>query len=102
MTFSPRRRLEVSANYFTLERDGVDGKSIYVYGEGWDFGEVAGNARFVQARQLATFGKVGTGVDRPAFSPPDVAARRSTPPRSGPRRSTRRSSASATTSCSCA
>lgn len=27
-------------------------------------------------RQLATFGKVGTGVDRPAFSPPDVAARR--------------------------
>lgn len=27
-------------------------------------------------RQLATFGKVGTGVDRPAFSPADVAARR--------------------------
>jgi len=27
-------------------------------------------------RQLATFGKLGTGVDRPAFSPHDVAARR--------------------------
>src|SRR5688572_21668251 len=27
-------------------------------------------------RQLATFGKVGTGVDRPAFSDPDIAARR--------------------------
>ena len=23
----------------TLENDGVDGASIYVYGEGWDFGE---------------------------------------------------------------
>jgi N-carbamoyl-L-amino-acid hydrolase len=27
-------------------------------------------------RQLATFGKVGTGVDRPAFSDADIAARR--------------------------
>jgi N-carbamoyl-L-amino-acid hydrolase len=27
-------------------------------------------------RQLATFGKVGTGVDRPAFSEADIAARR--------------------------
>ena len=35
----------------TLEADGVDGKGIYLYGEGWDFGEVAGNARFTQATQ---------------------------------------------------
>jgi N-carbamoyl-L-amino-acid hydrolase len=27
-------------------------------------------------RELATFGKVGSGVDRPAFSDADVAARR--------------------------
>ena len=24
----------------TLERDGVDGSLLYLYGEGWDFGEV--------------------------------------------------------------
>ena len=35
----------------TLERDGVDGAAITLYGEGWSFGEVAGNARFVQASQ---------------------------------------------------
>ncbi|MCL6422227.1 pullulanase-type alpha-1,6-glucosidase [Brachybacterium sp. JHP9] len=35
----------------TLEKDGVDGKSMYLYGEGWDFGEVAGDARFEQATQ---------------------------------------------------
>src|SRR5690606_28899799 len=35
----------------TLSRDGVDGKSIYLYGEGWNFGEVANNARFEQATQ---------------------------------------------------
>src|SRR5699024_11972034 len=35
----------------TLAEDGVDGESIYLYGEGWDFGEVSGNARFTQAIQ---------------------------------------------------
>lgn len=35
----------------TLEADGIDGKAIYLYGEGWDFGEIAGNARFTQATQ---------------------------------------------------
>ncbi|MCA0253471.1 MAG: pullulanase-type alpha-1,6-glucosidase [Actinobacteria bacterium] len=35
----------------TLERDGVDGRSVTLYGEGWNFGEVAFNARFVQASQ---------------------------------------------------
>jgi pullulanase/glycogen debranching enzyme len=29
----------------TLEEDGVDGSKIYLYGEGWNFGEVADNAR---------------------------------------------------------
>ncbi|BBH63474.1 1,4-alpha-glucan branching enzyme [Actinoplanes sp. OR16] len=49
----------------TLARDGVDGKSIYVYGEGWNFGEVANNARFVQASQTELAGTgIGTFNDR--------------------------------------
>jgi pullulanase-type alpha-1,6-glucosidase len=43
----------------TLKRDGVDGKAVYLYGEGWNFGEVANNARFTQATQ----GQLGgTGI----------------------------------------
>ncbi|GAB4439803.1 MAG: pullulanase-type alpha-1,6-glucosidase [Chloroflexi bacterium OHK40] len=49
----------------TLEADGVDGKRIYVYGEGWDFGEVAGNARGENATQLNMAGTgIGTFSDR--------------------------------------
>lgn len=49
----------------TIQRDGVDGKNIYLYGEGWDFGEVAGNARFVQATQKNMAGTgIGTFNDR--------------------------------------
>ncbi|MGK5677676.1 pullulanase-type alpha-1,6-glucosidase [Actinoplanes sp. URMC 104] len=43
----------------TVARDGVDGKAINLYGEGWDFGEVAGGARFVQATQA---NMAGTGI----------------------------------------
>ncbi len=43
----------------TPGRDGVDGRSINLYGEGWDFGEVAGDARFVQATQA---NMAGTGI----------------------------------------
>jgi pullulanase-type alpha-1,6-glucosidase len=41
------------------EADGIDGPAIYVYGEGWNFGEVANNARGENAvqRNLA-----GTGI----------------------------------------
>ncbi|MEU4625574.1 pullulanase-type alpha-1,6-glucosidase [Actinoplanes sp. NPDC023801] len=49
----------------TVARDGVDGKNIYVYGEGWNFGEVANNARFVQASQTELGGTgIGTFNDR--------------------------------------
>ncbi len=49
----------------TLARDGVDGKRIYVYGEGWNFGEVANNARFYQASQGQLGGTgIGTFSDR--------------------------------------
>ncbi|MFJ3497264.1 pullulanase-type alpha-1,6-glucosidase [Streptomyces sp. NPDC086091] len=43
----------------TVARDGVDGKKIVLYGEGWNFGEVADDARFVQATQK---NMAGTGV----------------------------------------
>jgi pullulanase-type alpha-1,6-glucosidase len=45
----------------TLEKDGVDGKSIYIYGEGWNFGEVANNARGANATQL-NIGGTGIGA----------------------------------------
>ncbi len=49
----------------TLENDGVDGKAIYIYGEGWDFGEVAANARGINATQLNLGGTgIGTFNDR--------------------------------------
>ncbi len=49
----------------TLEEDGVDGSAIYVYGEGWNFGEVENDARGVNATQLnmADTG-IGTFSDR--------------------------------------
>ncbi|WP_046728277.1 pullulanase-type alpha-1,6-glucosidase [Streptomyces humi] len=43
----------------TLKKDGVDGKKIILYGEGWNFGEVADDARFVQATQG---NMAGTGI----------------------------------------
>ncbi|MET8446421.1 pullulanase-type alpha-1,6-glucosidase [Streptomyces sp. NPDC005209] len=43
----------------TVAKDGVDGKKIILYGEGWNFGEVANDARFVQATQQ---NMAGTGI----------------------------------------
>ncbi|MFK4227264.1 pullulanase-type alpha-1,6-glucosidase [Streptomyces sp. NPDC019890] len=43
----------------TPKRDGVDGKKIILYGEGWNFGEIADDARFVQATQK---NMAGTGI----------------------------------------
>ncbi|MEU8590698.1 pullulanase-type alpha-1,6-glucosidase [Streptomyces sp. NPDC048664] len=43
----------------TPKKDGVDGKKIILYGEGWNFGEVADGARFTQATQA---NMAGTGV----------------------------------------
>ena len=58
-------RLRAALDALTPRRDGVDGRRIYVYGEGWNFGEVADNARFVQASQLNMAGTgIGTFSDR--------------------------------------
>ena len=52
-------RVRAALDELTMADDGVDGHSIYLYGEGWNFGEVAGNALFVQATQ----GQLdGTGI----------------------------------------
>ncbi|UUZ57898.1 hypothetical protein [Nocardioides sp. B-3] len=53
------QRLRSALDALTVSRDGVDGRSIYLYGEGWNFGEVANDARFVQATQLNL---AGTGI----------------------------------------
>ncbi len=45
----------------TTAADGVDGREIYLYGEGWNFGEVADDALFVQARQ-GNLGGTGIGT----------------------------------------
>ena len=51
--------VQAALNSLTLPKDGVDGQGLYLYGEGWNFGEVVDNARFEQATQL---NMAGTGV----------------------------------------
>src|SRR5690606_306287 len=49
----------------TIEENGVEGSGIYVYGEGWDFGEVALDARGPNATQVNMAGTgIGTFNDR--------------------------------------
>ena len=43
----------------TPEENGIHGEKIYLYGEGWNFGEVADNRIFTQATQ---FNMGGTGI----------------------------------------
>jgi pullulanase len=58
-------RLRAELDALTLEEHGVDGRSIVLYGEGWNFGEVADDARFVQATQANMAGTgIGTFNDR--------------------------------------
>jgi pullulanase len=45
--------------------DAATGRDVYLIGEGWNFGEVASGARFVQASQLSLNGSgIGTFSDR--------------------------------------
>ncbi|MEY3277831.1 MAG: hypothetical protein RLZZ426_317 [Actinomycetota bacterium] len=44
-------QIRADMNALTIANDGIDGRSIILYGEGWNFGEVQNNARFVQATQ---------------------------------------------------
>jgi pullulanase-type alpha-1,6-glucosidase len=58
-------KLRAALDALTPAHDGVDGKQVYVYGEGWNFGEVADNARGVNATQANMAGTgIGTFNDR--------------------------------------
>jgi pullulanase len=58
-------KLRQALDALTVAHDKVDGKQIYLYGEGWNFGEVANNARGVNATQLNMAGTgIGTFSDR--------------------------------------
>jgi pullulanase len=49
----------------TLERDGIDGSKIYIYGEGFTFGDTANNVLGVEANQINLYGNgIGTFNDR--------------------------------------
>ncbi len=57
--------LRARLDALTVEKDGVDGKAIYLYGEGWNFGEVQDNARGKNAIQVNMAGTgIGTFSDR--------------------------------------
>ncbi len=43
--------IRAALNALTPANSGVDGSRVYLYGEGWNFGEVANNALFQQASQ---------------------------------------------------
>ena len=64
----------------TLANDGVDGSKIYIYGEGWHFGEVAKNVLGENATQLNLAG-TGIGTLMTGSAMQCVAADRSTPSR---------------------
>lgn len=53
------QRVRAALDELTVEKDGVNGAAIYLYGEGWNFGEVANDAQFVQATQANL---AGTGI----------------------------------------
>ncbi|KAJ9508470.1 hypothetical protein QJQ45_012002 [Haematococcus lacustris] len=58
-------KMRAGLDALTPERDGVDGKSIYIYGEAWDFGEVVNNARGINCGQMNLAGtKLGAFNDR--------------------------------------
>ncbi len=60
------KNVRAALDNLTVEADGVDGKDVYMYGEGWNFGEVANDALFVQARQEHIAG-TGIGVFNDQF-----------------------------------
>ena len=58
-------KLREDLDALTVANSGVNGEEIYVYGEGWNFGEVADNARGVNATQRNMAGTgIGTFNDR--------------------------------------
>lgn len=61
MGHQPRALMEQLRDQLAADQ----GRPIYLIGEGWNFGEVADNARFIQASQLALNGsRIGSFSDR--------------------------------------
>lgn len=57
--------IRTKLNNLTFSEHGVDGSKIVIYGEGWDFGEVANNGRGINATQINMAGTgIGTFNDR--------------------------------------
>ncbi|NP_001104920.1 pullulanase-type starch debranching enzyme 1 [Zea mays] len=52
-------RAKSALQSLTIDEHGVDGSKIYLYGEGWNFGEVAENQRGINGSQL---NMSGTGI----------------------------------------
>ncbi len=52
-------KVRAALDALTLAKDGVDGRSIYLYGEAWNFGVMANNGRGVNAIQV---NMAGTGI----------------------------------------
>ena len=50
--------LRETVNNLTLDEDGVDGETIYLYGEGWDFG----SAKEKGLRHASQYNMAGTGI----------------------------------------
>jgi hypothetical protein len=62
-------RARAALDALTQEEHGVDGRSICIYGEAWDFGEVACNQRGRNACQLNITGTgLGAGSANSLFS----------------------------------
>jgi pullulanase len=59
------RKVQAALKLLTPHRDGVDGAGLYLYGEAWDFGEMACNRRGRNACQLNIYGLgIGSFNDR--------------------------------------
>ena len=52
-------KVRAALDALTPAKDGVDGKSVYLYGEAWNFGVMANNGRGVNAIQV---NMAGTGI----------------------------------------
>lgn len=64
-SLSTMEKIQTALKSLTLSEHGVDGANIYIYGEGWNFGEVANNRIFDQATQFMTAGSgLGNFNDR--------------------------------------
>lgn len=62
---SNMERIRSALDALTVSKDGVNGRNIYLYGEAWDFGEVAMNQRGRNASQQNLGGsRIGAFNDR--------------------------------------